>query len=258
VLKTCRRTADELHVREGGENVQKSGIGTSWVERSRAQTAWTLLAVAVTAGIVVTAGGPAPAANDGPQVSATRSDLVHFAGGQPDRCVYSAPNRELCRWRIEGRLIRRGHADPRAVPGGVNLLCDIPIATASGIEGACVVLALEPGAVPSLTEADHGKLPPVSAAQPAPPPPVSPMQAARQLAEARTVRDLSHLVGDVPEDCLTGRGVQTCHWQIAAGEAGYGIFAAVAGAGGSVELRCRLPIDGSGRPAESCLVKVSD
>jgi hypothetical protein len=82
------------------------------------------------------------------------------------------------------------------------------------------------------------------------------MQAARQLAEARTIQDLSHLVGDVPEDCLTGRGVQTCRWRIAAGEAGYGIF--VAGAGGTVELRCRLPLDGSDRPAESCLVTASD
>ena len=238
--------------------MQKSGIESSWGETSRAQTAWALLAVAATAGIVVAAAGPALAANDGPQVSATRSNLVRFTGGQPDRCVYSAPDRELCRWRIEGRLIRRGHADQRAVPGGVNLLCDVPIRAASEAEGACVVLALEPDAVPSLTEADRDKLPPVSAARPAPSPSVSPMQAARQLAEARTVRDLSHLVGDVPEDCLTGRGAQTCHWRIAAGEAGYGIFAAVAGAGGTVELRCRLPIDGSDRPAESCLVTASD
>ncbi len=235
--------------------MRKSGIGSSCGEATWAQTAWTLLAVAATVGFVVAAGGPASAA---PQVSATRSDLVRFAGRQPDRCVYSAPDRELCRWRIEGRLIRPGHADLRGVPGRVNLLCDVPIGPRSEAEGACVILALEPGAVPILTEADRDELPAVSAARPAPPPSVSPMQAARQLAEARTVRDLSHLVGDVPEDCLTGRGVQTCHWRIAAGETGYGIFAAVAGAGGSVELRCRLPIDGSDRPAESCLVKASD
>ncbi len=232
--------------------MRKSSIGSSRGEASWTQTAWTLVAIAVMVGFVVTAGGPAPAA---PQVSATRSDLVRFAGRPPDRCVYSSPDRELCRWRIEGRLIRPGHADLR---GDVNLLCDVPIGARSEAEGACVVLALEPGALPSLTEADRDELPPVSAAQPAPPPSVSPMQAAWQLAEARTVRDLSHLVGDVPEDCLTGRGVQTCHWRIAAGEAGYGIFAAVAGAGRSVELRCRLPIDGSDRPAESCLVKASD
>jgi hypothetical protein len=258
MLKTCRRSADELHVPEGGENVRKAGIGSSWGERSRAQTVGTLLTVALAAGIAVTAGGPAPAADDGPQVSAPGSDLVRFAGGPPDRCVYSAPDRALCRWRIEGRLIRRGHADPRAVPGGVNLVCDVPIGAASGSEGACVVLALGPAAVPSLPESDRDKLPPVSAARPAPPPPPTPMQAARQLAEARNVRELSHLVGDVPGDCLTGRGVQTCHWRIAAGEVGHGIFAAIAGAEGSVELRCRLPIDGSERPAESCLVKVSD
>ena len=238
--------------------MRKSGIGSSGDETSWAQAAWTLLAVAVTAGIVVAAGGPAPAANDDPQVSATRSDLAHFAGRQPDRCVYSAPDRELCRWRIEGRLIRPGHADQRGVPGGVNLVCDVPIGAQSEAEGDCVVLALEPGAMPSLTEADRAELPPVSAARPAPPPSVNPMEAARELAEARTVQELSHLVGDVPEDCLTGRGVQICHWRIAAGEAGYGIFASVAGAVGSVELRCRLPIDGSERTAESCLVTASD
>ena len=235
--------------------MRKSGIGSSWGEASWARKAWTLLTVAATVGFVVAAGGAEPAAL---QASASRSDLVPFAGRQPDRCVYSAPNRELCRWKIEGRLIRPGHANLRSVLGSVNLLCDVPIGPRSEAEGACVILALEPGAVLSPTEADRDELPPVSAARPAPPPSVSPMQAARRLAEARTVRDLSHLVGDVPEVCLTGRGVQTCHWRIAAGETGYGIFAAVAGAGDRVELRCRLPIDGSDRPAESCLVKAFD
>ena len=128
--------------------MRKSGIGSSWGEASWARKAWTLLTVAATVGFVVAAGGAEPAAL---QASASRSDLVRFAGRQPDRCVYSAPNRELCRWKIEGRLIRPGHANLRSVLGSVNLLCDVPIGPRSEAEGACVILALEPGAVLSPT-----------------------------------------------------------------------------------------------------------
>jgi hypothetical protein len=229
--------------------VRGSGMGK--VGRSWTQTGWTLLALALMAGLVALAGGAAPAWNEGREISAARAELVRFAGRQPDRCVYSAPHRELCRWRLEGRLIQPGQVDPGGLPGGVNLICDVPIDHRSQAAAECAAFARKAGAFPSLPGAEG--LPPVSA-RPAPPARVDPAEAARRIAGARSLRDLSHLVGDVPNDCLTGRGVQTCRWRIAEDAAGHGIFAAGAGAVGALELRCRLPIDGSGRPAESCRV----
>jgi hypothetical protein len=107
--------------------VRKAGIGSSWGERSRAQTVGTLLTVALAAGIAVTAGGPAPAADDGPQVSAPGSDLVPGPRavpledrGSPDPTRPRRPARrsrrreprlrrsDRCRFRVRGRLCRSG------------------------------------------------------------------------------------------------------------------------------------------------------
>ena len=69
------------------------------------------------------------------------------------------------------------------------------------------------------------------------------------------MRDLSHLVGGIPAQCRTGFGAQTCDWSFADGQPAYPLVAALAStdpATGAVQLSCVLPLDGSGRGADSC------
>ncbi len=83
---------------------------------------------------------------------------------------------------------------------------------------------------------------------------MDPIAVAMVLGEARTLRELSKILGDVPESCLTGRGVQTCRWQISDEGVGEMLFAGVPGLARVVDLQCRLPLDGGPRTADSCLV----
>jgi hypothetical protein len=217
----------------------------------------TLAGLGLVAGLWVVAWTVAPASGEARSMNASRIEVERFAGGSPDRCVFSAPDREMCRWRIEGRVIRAGGTDESGVASGVNLLCELPIDPMSPATGFCNVHALEPGAVAQLAQTEGvASLPPVSAARPEPlVTPFDPVAVAVALSEARTLRDLSKLLGDIPESCLTGAGVQTCRWHISEGSDGEMLFASAPGMARAVELLCRLPLDGSARLAESCLVK---
>ncbi len=227
-------------------------MDSSWV-----QVFGTLAGLGLVAGLGLLAWTVAPASGEARSMSASRMELESFAGSSPDRCVYSAPDRELCRWRVEGRVIRAGRTDGPGVVSGVNLVCELPIDPRSLETGSCNVHALEPGAVARLAQSEGmDRLPPVSAARPETlVTPIDPLAVAVALSEARTLRDLSKLLGDIPESCLTGAGVQTCRWQISEGSVGEMLFASAPEMARAVELLCRLPLDGSARSAESCLVK---
>jgi hypothetical protein len=217
----------------------------------------TLAGLSLVAGLWLLAWTVAPASGEARSMNASRVEVERFAGGSPDRCVFSAPDREMCRWRIEGRVIRAGGTGESSVASGVNLLCELPIDPASPETGFCNVHALEPGAAARLAQTEGlASLPPVSAAHPEPiAAPLDPLALAVALSEARTLRDLSRLLGDIPESCRTGAGVQTCRWELSEGSVGEMLFASAPGMARPVELLCRLPLDGSARPAESCLVK---
>ena len=73
------------------------------------------------------------------------------------------------------------------------------------------------------------------------------------LVGARTLAALSHLLGDVPDVRHTGQNDQTCSWRIEKDAIGSRLFAA-----SPVELRCRLPLDGADRTADSCTAKATD
>jgi hypothetical protein len=236
-----------LKARRGA--VKSKKMASAWL-----QAGGTLAGLALAAGLGAAGLLAEPASGDAMKKNASRIELENFAGAAPDRCVYSAPGRELCRWRVEGRVIRPGRTDAPGVVSGVNLVCELPIDPASPARGACDVHALEPGATAELAANDPA-LPPVSAPRPeAILKPMDPIAVARVLGDARTVRELSKLLGDVPQSCLTGRGVQTCRWQISDEGVGEMLFAGVAGLTRAVELQCRLPLDGGPRPADSCLV----
>ena len=190
--------------------------------------------------------GSGPATQADLDASATKAELSSFAGREPERCVFSAPSLELCSWRLAES--DRGWAvlaEPLGARSGVNLVCEIPIDGSPRAEGSCAGYAVA-----------AAQLPAVSASAGAP---EARRQAAEQrLAAALTVRELSDLLGDAPDKCLTGMGVQTCAWSLSEEVAGYELVAALATESGALELRCLVPLDGTPRASDSCTVKAVD
>jgi hypothetical protein len=172
---------------------------------------------------------------------AERAELVRFAGGEPDRCVYAGPERELCRWQIDGTVLVPSGSTP--VKGPVMLVCELPANLASSESGSCFVRGRE--------ALGDSELPPVSA-------PGTRVQQARHaagiLAESRTIGELSLLVGDAPETCQTVYAAQVCRWALPQGSGAHQRLAALAEGQGDLELRCLLPLEQAERLAQSCAV----
>jgi len=185
---------------------------------------------------------------DALEARTTRAEISEYAGGEAERCVFSAPDLELCSWRL-------GPEDPAwasqasavATDGEVNLVCELPIDGSPRAPGSC-----RPHARAAQTAtAGRGELPAVSA----PGTLEARREAEQRLARAATLRELAHAVGDAPDRCRTGAGVQTCEWNLAEGVAGYALVAALVDAadpGAAVRLSCVLPLDGSTREARAC------
>jgi hypothetical protein len=190
--------------------------------------------------------GSGPATQADLDASATKVELSEFAGREPERCVFSAPSLELCSWRL-GETDRGWAvlAQPLGARNDLNLVCEIPIDGSPRAQGSCTGHALVAAQLPAVSAgagADEAR-----------------REAAEQrLAAALTVRDLSDLLGDAPDKCLTGMGVQTCAWSVSEGAAGYAMVAALSTQPGALELRCLVPLDGSPRASDSCTVKAVD
>ena len=204
---------------------------------------WTAPAAAAVLALGCGAGEPAA---EGPLESrATKAEISQFAGAEPARCVFSAPNLELCSWKIDvGDPAWESLAQGEGA-GDLNLVCELPIDGSPRSAESC-------GAHPRLERtAAEASLPPVGAAGSL----ERRREAERRLGSALTLRDLAHLVGDAPDRCKTGLGTQTCEWSLPQGATGYLLVSALvddAGSGEAVRLRCVLPLDGSARSAESC------
>ncbi len=198
------------------------------------------------AAILVACGGADPQGTASVDAFTTKVEIADFAGGEAVRCVFSAPGLELCTWRIvEGAEAWAALADASGSGGDLNLVCELPLDGGPRAEGSCRAH------VRSARAAGAGGLPPVGAAGSL----ESQRDAEQRLGEALSLQEISHLVGDAPERCRTGPGVQTCEWSVAEGAAGYGLLAALvddAGSGSSVRLRCVVPLDGAARAADSC------
>jgi hypothetical protein len=193
---------------------------------------------AITASMLDLSPTPAPAAQaslDG----LTKNQVIAFAGGPPERCVYSRPDRQLCTWKLDGTLITPG-SDP--AKDGVNLVCELPIGANADFEGSCT-----PHARVSASD-----LPPVSAGETPNAAPESELPGipVPELDDAPLLIDLSQRLGAAPDVCRTGFQQQTCIWKLPA-ESVARTFAGAPMAG-PLELRCTLPLEDSARAPGSC------
>lgn len=194
-------------------------------------------------GLLVCVLFAAGSASAEPGFLASQAEAQALAGREEPRCFSVTPDRKVCRWRIDGTLVRAGD---RTDSEGMNLVCRLPKDPAEGI-GSCIAhlrARVEPAPLPPVSAAGGPEL-------------VSSLRDGliqRRLAMAGDLNELSHLVGDVPEACESEGAYQTCTWTLTAGTLAHARLAAQADQARPVELRCTLPIGGSERDPDSCQV----
>ncbi len=176
--------------------------------------------------------GEAPRRSEPASLPASQSGVEALVGAPADRCVYASPGRRLCRWQLEGRLIRPIARGGIGDGQNVRIICTLPLRADEA--GACV-------AHPN----GESRLPAVAAAS-------SPGDPFVSLVD---IGGLSHALGDIPERCRTRGGAQICSWPISPRAYGLEGFAPDAE---DVRLRCLLPLDGSPRADGSCEVVAPD
>jgi hypothetical protein len=209
-------------------------------------------------------GAPAGAgAQDADVLAAqrTRVELDAFLGRPAARCIASSAGLELCEWQLGNRdaawrpLARSIDTDSR-----INVLCEIPADGAARAPGSCWLYPRRsdhgPWTIPNLqpTKSSGGS--------------VADRRAARErlvrraeaaLAQARTLLEISRLIGAAPDACVPAEpGARTCLWRATSRTWGHGMLAATIEAPRRKKLRleCRLPADGGPRGADSCKVEI--
>jgi len=229
----------------------------TWLSRLRRRDARRALAA------LLLAAPTAARAQDADALAAqrTRAGLEAFLGAPAAHCVTDAGGLELCEWALGNRdaawktLARSIDTDSR-----INVLCELPPDRAARARGSCSVHARRSDqhdwTIPNLrpTKNSGGS--------------VSERRAARErliqranaaLAQARTLLELSRLVGAAPDECVTSQpGVRSCLWRATSRTQGHGLLAATIQAPSRKKLRleCRLPADGGPRETGSCQVEI--
>jgi hypothetical protein len=208
--------------------------------------------------------GSTEAAAQGADVLAaqrTRAELELALGQPPERCIPSTAGRELCQWALGDRdpawkALARS-IDTRA---RVIVLCELPAGTSARAPGSCSVYPRESNhsewAFPNLHPTRRGD---ASVADRRAARERVSQRAAAELAQARTLLELSGLVGAAPDQCVSaGPGMRSCLWRATSRTLGHGLLAATIEAPSrkKVRLECRLPDDGAARAADSCKVEI--
>jgi hypothetical protein len=191
-----------------------------------------------------------------------KADLSGFVGASPVACLPASARTELCEWQA-------GHAEAgwrdlaAAIATGdrVNLICELPLDGTRRAPGSCTVHPRRsnryawrlprthgPGASTGTREAARLRREYFETAD-------------RWMRAARTLPELSRLMGSLPEPCRDGPGAtRVCLWRTTRHTPGHGTLAVWIGADKSkkIRLECTLPADGGPRAPGSCDAEVGD
>ena len=211
-----------------------------------------MLAFLVGAGVFLGGGRSAPPP-EVPDLSAEIAAVTRVAGGPPERCFMAAPDRKVCRWLVEGRLMSGKSPTRPGGEAGLVLVCELRRGAADDPE--CVAHALDTA---DARPQDAAGLPPVSAASGSDSLEQRRTRARIELSVARTLVELSHLVGDVPDLCRTGLGIQNCEWQLRPESEGHERLAVLGATDAAATLRCAVPLDGTPRRADTCSLDAAE
>ncbi len=180
----------------------------------------------------------------------TEGDMTIYLGTAPRVCLDASATTRLCEWIVGNR--RRAYAPLARAIGSqdqIGVLCELPVDGSARAPGSCTAHPRRSNRYAEPDGAPAAATPAVSAAPPA-------LVAERELEGARTLVELSRLMGTAPLACApAGRPTQQrCMWQLTSRTYGHGTVAAwiQAPVQKQLELHCVLPRDGRPRTFESC------
>ena len=191
----------------------------------------------------------------------TRAELTAALGRRERLCVASSPSLLVCEWRIEFEAPRWSElAAMLPTEDPLNLLCELPADGAERAPDSCIVFPRRSNRFLYLLP--YSRTPSRTAKPPADRAEVRARyqrEASAEIAWARTVAELSYLVGAAPNACEDLQdATQGCVWGAANATYGHGTLAFSVSASSSekVRMRCILPTDGSPRASGSCELEV--
>jgi hypothetical protein len=184
--------------------------------------------------------------------SRTRLDLENFLRRAPDSCNPTGSDAELCEWRLGPRDYRWPQiAGALDTESRVAVFCELPLDGSERAPSACDAAPL---AVEDLDLKRDANAAATSSRREASGDPER-LAARRRLDDARDLLSLTRLVGHGPDTCIRWRGDhQRCLWRVSHRSRGYEIIATSIDSEARVRLVCRLPLDGSARAINSCVV----
>ena len=193
--------------------------------------------------------------------AATATELELFLGVPVVRCVPSGEAMVLCEWQLGNDAAGWAPlAEAINTTDRLSLLCEVSLDGTMSPATSCSAYAMRSNrgrwAPPAATiRAGQGRKRRVSKESRD----QTKSAALAELESARTLVELSHLVGITPVDCWPGLpGSQICLWRATAKTPGHGTLAASIAAPLSkkVVMRCSLPLDGQPRNPRSCQVEI--
>jgi hypothetical protein len=191
----------------------------------------------------------------------TKVELSIFVGAEPSSCTPIFVETEICTWTISnGEAGWKALADAIRTEHSLHLVCEVPTGAHSREPDSCSVHPQRsnradwrpPFRSERMERTRRKRAENQKAAE------ERQRQAAALLDSARTVMDLSRLVGKGPKACSMPKGSLRwqCVWHADLATEGHGTLATLAGAAYDDEIRleCFLPADRSPRSIESCSV----
>jgi hypothetical protein len=190
------------------------------------------------------------------------NELSGFVGMVPEHCLKSSLDTDLCQWSAGNRLPGwRPMATAIGTRDRVNLVCELPASGAPRAPASCSIH-------PRRSNRYSWSVPTGRKTKARRPLDESASQARERnrstanawIEQARTLAELSRLMGAIPESCtLQSDGAeQACLWRTDDQTFGHGTLAAWLEVSKSKKIRfhCRLPFDGSPRAPASCFAEV--
>ena len=175
----------------------------------------------------------------------TAFEISQYVGPFPRICFQAGSGNELCEWQAGDR--DPGWSSLAAAIGTrdrINVLCEVPQSGEPRAPGSCT-------AHPRRSNRYSWKWGEGQRA-------IHQKTAAKAFDNARSLTEMSRLMGSAPEGCVTSHAQLICLWRTDDQTFGHGTLAMWIRAPISkkIRLRCIFPLDGSPRGVESCSASV--
>ena len=247
----------------------------AWIDRG---DVWRLVSVSGIALLIGISAHPATAEPTQPsaetdhavsqilRTAPNRMALSKLLGIEETRCLQTSTTHRHCSWELRNRHAGWSElANALGTRKRINVVCELPINGSERALDACVARPRESNRWMWMTSSKSGpaarKYTGRSKPQKGATKAAYAATAQSWLANARTIAELTRLMGALPESCEGGvdlKDSQMCVWKTTRRTYGHGTVAASEQAPLSKKmiLRCVVPKDGSSRDEGSCLARI--